>query len=173
MRGEVKYELFARFTDLVRQLTAIRPIPRPDPQRRLKAELGLPAVGEEGQGVRGPRRPRNEQPGIGLVEALLVVEREPGRPRDRRRDVHGRRGEGDIREALRDETVPDVLPSSAADVERSPVEALREVQARPETRRGEIRIHRVVLDYGDVARVVDVRVEVGARREALLMLPSE
>src|SRR5438445_11702163 len=99
MRGEVKYELFARFTDLVRQLTAIRPVPRPDPQRRLKAELGLPAVGEEGQGVRGPRRPRNEQPGIGLVEALLVVEREPGRPRARRRYLHGRRAEGAIAEA--------------------------------------------------------------------------
>src|SRR5207253_3812010 len=91
-------------------------------------------------------------------------------PRDGRADVHRRRREADGRERLRDETAADFLTPIAADVQRAPIELLDESQGRVQARGGEIRVDGVGLNHAGVARVIDVRVEAGPRREALLML---
>ena len=87
-RGGVVHKLPPRAADLVVDVEAVRPVPRPDPQRRLKTEVSHPAVREQGKGVRHPRVAGDEQLGVRLVKALLVIEGETRRPGDRRRDVH-------------------------------------------------------------------------------------
>src|SRR5207244_7531262 len=71
------------------------------------------------------------------------------------------------------ETAADFLTPIAADVQRAPIELLDESQGRVQARGGEIRVDGVGLNHAGVARVIDVRVEAGPRREALLMLPAE
>src|SRR2546425_8062062 len=48
------HNLFSRTADLVVDVEAVRPVPRPDPQGCLKAEVRHPTVGEHGQRVRHP-----------------------------------------------------------------------------------------------------------------------
>src|SRR4029077_10397294 len=106
-------------------------------------------------------------------EALVVREREPRGPGDRRADVHRRWREAHGGERLRDEAAPDLLAPIATDVQRAPVELLDERQRRVQARGGEVRVDGVCLNDAGVARVIDIRVEAGPRGEALLVLPAE
>src|SRR2546430_661589 len=87
-RRGVVHKLFSRAADLVVDVEAVRPVPRPDPQGRLKDEVRHPTVGEHGQRVRHPGVARDEQARVGLVKRLLVAEGEARRPGDRWCDVH-------------------------------------------------------------------------------------
>src|SRR5205823_1603075 len=83
------------------------------------------------------------------------------------------RRQAHIGKVLRDEPGADVLAPAAADSQGAPVELPVEAHLRAEIGRSKVGVDGVVLDHRRAGGVVDARVEAGARREALLVLPAE